>query len=150
MKVVLALGSNLGDSKAILTAAISEIEKISPVLTKSTFHLTKPVGGPEQEDFLNAVIILETEMSAQELLHNCQEIENKYGRTREIKWGPRTLDIDIISYGEELIFTDDLTIPHPLAHLRSFVLTPWLEIDTGAFIPGKGKVSELLELIKEE
>ena len=150
MKAVLALGSNLGDSKAILIAAISEIEKISSVLAKSTFHLTKPVGGPEQADFLNAVIILETELRAQELLHKCHEIENKYGRTREIKWGPRTLDIDIISYGDELISTDDLTIPHPLAHLRSFVLAPWLELDCGASIPGKGKVSELLELIKEE
>ena len=108
------------------------------------------MGGPEQDDFLNAVIILETELSAQELLHKCQEIENKYGRTREFKWGPRTLDIDIITYGDHLISTAELTIPHPLAHLRSFVLAPWLEIDSGAFIPGKGKVSELLELIKEE
>ena len=150
MKAVISLGSNLGDSKAYLTSAITELEKISQILNKSTFHLTKPFGGPEQGDFLNAVIILNTEFSAHELLIKCQEIENKYGRTREIKWGPRTLDIDIITYEDHLISTGDLTIPHPMAHLRSFVLAPWLEIDKDATIVGKGKVSELLELIKEE
>ena len=150
MKAVLALGSNLGDSKSYLTSAIAELEKISQILNKSTFHLTKPVGGPDQSDFLNAIIILDTELSAPELLLKCQEIENKFGRTRDIKWGPRTLDIDIITYEDHLISEPELTIPHPMAHQRSFVLAPWLEIDRDATIVGKGKVSELLELIKEE
>lgn len=144
MKVVIALGSNLGDKAANLKGAISELEKIVQVEKVSSFYSTEPVGGPVQDDFLNAVLISKTNLDPHELLIKCLEIENKFGRKREIKWGPRTLDIDLIAIDNLEINSETLRIPHPLAHLRKFVLQPWHEIDPEAEIVGQGKISELL------
>ena len=144
MKVVIALGSNLGDKAANLKGAISELEKIVQVEKVSNFYSTEPVGGPVQDDFLNAVLISKTNLDPHELLIKCLEIENKFGRKREIKWGPRTLDIDLIAIDNLEINSETLRIPHPLAHLRKFVLQPWHEIDPEAEIVGQGKISELL------
>ena len=144
MKVVIALGSNLGDKAANLKGAIGEIEKIVQVEKVSSFYSTEPVGGPVQDDFLNAVLISKTNLDPHELLIKCLEIENKFGRKREIKWGPRTLDIDLIAIDNLEINSETLRIPHPLAHRRKFVLQPWHEIDPEAEIVGQGKISELL------
>ena len=148
MKIVLALGSNLGYLNSNLNGAIDELRKIIKVEKISKFHETSPVGGPVQPNFLNAVIVGESSMTSKELLRACQEIENSFGRARSEHWGPRTLDIDLIIFGSEIRSEPELTLPHPLAHLRKFVLEPWVEIDPDGEIPGKGKIRKLLAELK--
>lgn len=145
MKAVIALGSNIGDRVANLNGAIEKIKKFITVDRVSTFHDTDPVGGPEQPNFLNAVLIGDTKLDPHELLIRCLEVENEFGRTREVHWGPRTLDIDLISVGESVIKSETLTLPHPLAHERKFVLEPWLEVDPAGELIGKGRISDLLQ-----
>ena len=106
------------------------------------------MGGPPQPDFLNAVIIIETNLEPEELLIVAQAIEAAHGRERTVdtvKWGPRSLDIDLIKCDEMYIDSPELTIPHPRAHERGFVLQPWVEIDPTATLPGFGPISHLLE-----
>lgn len=140
MKVVIALGSNLGDREQILHAAIDELKKVITVLRVSHFLETEPVGGPEQPDYLNAVLIGESELEPVDLLAKMQEIELAAGRERIEHWGPRTLDLDLITADEIIMNTNVLTLPHPRAHERRFVLDPWLEIDPRAYLPGIGEV----------
>jgi 2-amino-4-hydroxy-6-hydroxymethyldihydropteridine diphosphokinase len=102
------------------------------------------VGGPEQPDYLNAVVIAETSMPAQAVLERCLSLEDAYGRVRDERWGPRTLDLDLIIYGDEVSNSPGLTLPHPRAHERAFVLAPWLDADPQAQIPGCGPVADLL------
>lgn len=148
MKVVLALGSNVGNREAILIGSIEEIKKFCTIEKISKFYETEPVGGPAQDNFLNAVLIGESNLDPHELLICCLEIENKFGRKREIHWGPRTLDIDLISVGDLQLNSPNLTLPHPLAHQRAFVLEPWFEIDPAANLVGRGQISELLAALK--
>ena len=148
MRAVLSLGSNLGDSAEILSSAAEALNEVSEVIALSSFYQTRPVGGPPQPDFINAVIIIETNLEPEELLLVAQAIEGAHGRERNentVKWGPRFLDIDLIKCDEMLINTPDLTIPHPRAHEREFVLRPWNEIDPAATLPGFGAISRLLE-----
>ena len=140
MKVVIALGSNLGDRAATLDAAIDSLRKIIEVKSVSTYIETDPVGGPEQPDYLNAVLIGESELEPIQLLFAMQEIELLAGRERVERWGARTLDLDLIVAGDNEMDTELLTLPHPRAHERRFVLDPWLEIEPGAILPGKGEV----------
>jgi 2-amino-4-hydroxy-6-hydroxymethyldihydropteridine diphosphokinase len=149
MKVVIALGSNIGDSAALLDEAVEKLNEIITVTHLSTYIETEPVGGPEQPNYLNAVLIGETELDSLELLRLMLKIEAELGRTREVRWGPRTIDLDLIVAGDEVIDTPELQLPHPRAHERAFVLEPWLEIDPAAAIPGKGLVSRLLLGIHE-
>jgi len=144
MKIVLALGSNLGDRKSNIDQAISELEKIIEITHLSTMHETAPVGGPKQGDYLNSVLIGESELDPHELLALTSKIETKLGRVRDVRNGPRTVDIDLIVFGELRINTPDLEIPHPRAHEREFVLAPWLEIDPDAQIPGRSSVAKIL------
>jgi len=144
MKYVIALGSNLGDRQSILIHAIDSIKLIAEVIAVSSFYETNPVGGPEQPNYLNGVVIVNSEKLPEELLKLLQEIENSAGRTREIKWGARTLDLDLISAGEIQMETEFLTLPHPRAHERAFVLQPWIEIEPGGAIVGKGQITDLL------
>jgi len=144
MKYVIALGSNLGDRQSILIHAIDSIKLIAEVIAVSSFYETNPVGGPEQPNYLNGVVIVNSEKLPEELLKLLQEIENSAGRTREIKWGARTLDLDLISAGEIQMETEFLTLPHPRAHERAFVLQPWIEIEPGGAIVGKGQINDLL------
>jgi 2-amino-4-hydroxy-6-hydroxymethyldihydropteridine diphosphokinase len=144
MKVVIALGSNLGDRAATLDAAIDSLRKIIEVKSVSTYIETDPVGGPEQPDYLNAVLIGESELEPIQLLFAMQEIELLAGRERVERWGARTLDLDLILAGDNEMETERLTLPHPRAHERRFVLDPWLEIEPGAILPGKGEVRLLL------
>jgi len=149
MKVVIALGSNLGESFSILESAVEKISEIITVTNLSSFIETEPVGGPEQPNYINAVLIGESEIEPLELLQHLQRIENEFGRTREVRWGARTLDLDLIDAGGLLINSPELELPHPRAHERAFVLQPWVEIDPHASIPGRGAIASLLSEIEE-
>jgi len=147
MKVVIALGSNLGNREENIELSVAELNKIIDVTHLSTLYETDPVGGPQQPDYLNAVLIGESELAPQELLKAALSIESELGRVREVHWGARTIDIDLIVLGELLISSPELEIPHPRAHQRAFVLEPWLEIDPSAQIPGYGSVAQLLSAL---
>ena len=147
VRVVFSLGSNIGDSPALLRRAAWDLSATPrlEVCEISSVYKTKPVGVTDQPDFLNLVITADVDIDPQTLLERCQTIETACGRIRdpENPGGPRTLDIDIIRYGDEEISTDNLVIPHPRAHERQFVLAPWLEIDRDAALP-QGRVDDLL------
>ena len=144
--VVIALGSNLGDRRQELQRAVDELAATRGlrITAVSPVYETAPVGGPEQPDYLNAVVLAETSRPAAELLRQAHTIEVAAQRTREVHWGPRTLDVDIIAYGAETSSDPVLTLPHPRAHERAFVLAPWLDADPGAVLPGRGRVAALL------
>jgi 2-amino-4-hydroxy-6-hydroxymethyldihydropteridine diphosphokinase len=147
MKAVIALGSNLGNRELNIDSAIAELAKIIEITHLSINHETDPVGGPEQPKYLNAVAIADSHLDPRELLIAMLEIENKLGRKRDIHWGPRTIDLDLIIFGNEVIDSEVLVLPHPRAHERKFVLEPWLEIDPAAEIPGLGQVESILQRI---
>lgn len=144
MKAVIALGSNLGNPKENLDLALGLLREATEVKEVSSYYVTKPVGYEDQPDFVNAVCIIETELPAMELLKMLHGIEKAMGRKRTIKWGPRTLDLDIIQYGEMLSSAEELTLPHPRAHERKFVLEPWHEIEPDAILLTHGKIADLL------
>jgi 2-amino-4-hydroxy-6-hydroxymethyldihydropteridine diphosphokinase len=120
MKAVVALGSNIG------------------------YYVTKPVGYEAQPDFLNAVCIIESQLPAMELLKMLHGIEKAMGRERKVKWGPRSIDLDLIQYGDLISKAEELTLPHPRAHERRFVLEPWHELEPDAILITHGKIVDLL------
>jgi 2-amino-4-hydroxy-6-hydroxymethyldihydropteridine diphosphokinase len=140
MKVVIALGSNLGDRKETLDRAVDALNQIISVTKVSSYIETDPIGGPEQPDYLNAVLIGESDLEPTDLLMKMQAIELAAGRERLERWGARTLDLDLILAGDLVMDTELLTLPHPRAHERRFVLDPWLEVDPQAILPGFGEV----------
>lgn len=145
-KVALALGSNLGDRAANLQHALDALvdsEVLSNVAVSSIYE-TEPVGGPDQGPYLNAVVLGVSALEPEHLLTAVHRIENQLGRVREVHWGPRTVDIDILAYGREVWNTEQLVIPHPRAHERAFVLIPWSELDAQFVIAGHGTVQECL------
>ncbi len=145
-RAVLAVGSNLGDRMGTLQACVTAIGRLpdTDVLAISPVYETDPVGGPAQPDYLNAVLIVRTGLRARELLEAAHRIEADLGRVRGERFGPRTLDIDIVSYAGEISEDPELTLPHPRAHERAFVLAPWFDIDVEAELPGRGPVRQLL------
>jgi 2-amino-4-hydroxy-6-hydroxymethyldihydropteridine diphosphokinase len=145
--VVLGLGSNLGDSAAILQGAVDDLASTHDieVTSVSAVFETDPVGGPDQPVYLNAVVLARTPMRNHEILAVAQGVEQHWLRTREVRWGPRTLDVDIVAIEDETYDDPDLTIPHRLAHERAFVLVPWLDVDPDAVLVGHGSVRNLLE-----
>lgn len=139
-KAVLALGSNLGERNDTLTEAVADLVDPPEVrlLDVSPIVQTKAVGGPpNQPDFLNMVITVETSLSPLMLLEHCQAVENKHHRVREVRWGPRTLDVDVITYGDLQSEDPVLTLPHPRAATRAFVLYPWSLIEPAAELNGE-------------
>ena len=144
MKAVIALGANIGSPREQMDVAIALLREATEVRAVSTYFVTKPVGGPEQPDYLNAVCILESELPALDLLAVLQGIEKSLGRERDVRWGPRTIDLDLIQYGSLLSAAAELELPHPRAHERRFVLEPWCEIEPDAILLTHGKISELL------
>ena len=144
MKAVVALGANIGNPSEQMNLAIAMLKEATEVIAISTFYTTKPVGGPEQPDYINAVCILESELPALDLLSLLQGIEKSLGRERIERWGPRTIDLDLIQYGSLLRKAEELEHPHPRAHERRFVIEPWHEIEPDAVLLTHGKISELL------
>ena len=145
MRAVVALGSNIGEPKENLDLAMALLREATEVVEVSSYFSTKPVGYLDQPDFLNAVCIIESDLPAMDLLKMLHGIEKVMGRDRSIKWGPRTIDLDLIQYGTLLSNADELTLPHPRAHERQFVLEPWLEIEPDGILLTHGKISELLK-----
>jgi 2-amino-4-hydroxy-6-hydroxymethyldihydropteridine diphosphokinase len=151
-EIVLALGSNLGDRLANLQAAIDALSAssgITAVAVSGVFE-TSPLGGPDQPDYLNAVLLAVSGLPARAVLDRCQAAEQARGRVRTLRWGPRTLDIDIIACGDEVSDDPVLTLPHPCAHQRAFVLVPWHDADPDARLPGFGAVAGLLAQAGED
>lgn len=139
VRSVLALGSNLGDSATTLAQAVAALADAEGVrlLRRSPPAATTPVGGPaDQPEFLNQVIEVETTLSPHALLRLAQRTEAAHHRTREVRWGPRTLDVDVITYAGAQIDSDRLTVPHPRAAERAFVLAPWSWMDPVALLGG--------------
>ena len=144
MKAVVALGANIGNPKEQMDLAVAMLRESTDVIALSSYYITKPVGGPEQPDYLNAVAIAESELPAADLLALLQGIEKVLGRERIEHWGPRTIDLDLIQYGSILSYAEELQLPHPRAHERRFVLEPWAQIEPDALLLTHGKISELL------
>ena len=144
LRAVVGLGANLGDRLATMRAAVRALAAIATVDATSPVYETAPVGGPAQPDYLNAALIVGTGLAPRDLLAGTQRIEAGFGRIRAERFGPRTLDIDIISYDEEISGDPVLTLPHPRAHERAFVLAPWHDVDPAASLPGRGPVAALL------
>lgn len=148
----LAVGSNLGDRHENLDLAWHEIENSKEIqgLAKSDYIETKPYGVIDQPDFLNGAIKIRTFLTPMELLSFCKETERKAGRVKTRRWGERTLDVDILMYGDTVLFTDELKIPHPEMHKRDFVLKPLCQIEPYLIHPVKRmNVSELFALLNE-
>jgi 2-amino-4-hydroxy-6-hydroxymethyldihydropteridine diphosphokinase len=147
--VVLSVGSNLGDRLGTLQGCVQAIGDLpeTDVLAVSPVYETAPVGGPAQPDYLNAVLVIETGLAPRDLLAATQRIEADFGRVRaegSERFGPRTLDIDIVSFAGDVSDDPVLTLPHPRAHERAFVLAPWHDLDPAASLPGRGAVAALL------
>ena len=145
--VAVGLGANLGDAKASVLAAIDMLNLLpeTRLLRASKLYRTPAWGRTEQPDFINAVALLETGLGARDLLDRLLAIECDFGRVRTSgeRWGPRTLDLDLLLFGENVIDEPGLQVPHPYLHQRAFVLWPLAEIAPGMCIPGAGIVGEL-------
>ena len=150
MKATISLGSNLGDRIQFLQNALDSINEITGTQVDSVSPVfeTDPVGGPEQGQYLNAVAVVKTVLSPEQFLAATQKIELEQNRERNERWGPRTLDIDLLAMDTEVRSTPDLELPHPRAHERAFVLLPWSLLDPDFVIPGKASVVQLLETIE--
>ncbi len=147
----ISLGSNLGHRESCIRKAIRLLGKGCGVLKISSIYETEPVGCNNQPHFLNCAVKIETKLKPQELLAFAQHIENCLGRKRGMKFGPRTIDIDIIFYGDKAVNEENLVIPHPRAHERRFVLEPLKEIEPGLMHPAlKKKIAALIENVKEQ
>ncbi len=150
-EVYVALGANLGDMATTLGNAVADLHRIDGITVTGASPLVQstPVGGPEQPDYLNAVIRIETTLAPREMLAACQGIEMVYGRDRSIENGPRTLDLDILTYNSLVGTSRDLVLPHPRAHERGFVLVPWAAFTPDAVLPGPegGRVGDLVTTV---
>jgi 2-amino-4-hydroxy-6-hydroxymethyldihydropteridine diphosphokinase len=154
MKAYVALGSNLGEREALLRAAIEQIAQMPETRLGriSSLYDTAPVGELDQPNFLNAVVQLETALTARQLLWNLLLIERRLGRVRHVarRYGPRTIDLDLVLFGDQVIDTPDLKLPHPEYHRRAFVLVPLAEIEPRLVHPLLGLTAEeLLAQIEE-
>lgn len=145
MRAALALGSNLGDRRGHLERAIAALRTRTRVMAISSFHETEPVGGPAGQGlYLNAAVVLETDLTPDALLELAREIEAAAGRERTEPWGPRTLDVDLLLCGDAVIRTPDLEVPHSRLAGRLFVLAPLREIAADWVVPGLGRSVEEL------
>ncbi len=145
-KVYIGLGSNMGSKDRNLIVACENIEKLQgvKVIGKSSLYSTSPWGKLDQDDFMNQVLVVETEKSPLSLLHALQDIEIKMGRRRIEHWGPRIIDLDILLYGEDIINSEELTVPHPYMMERLFVLVPLQEVEPELVFPNGTRIEEVL------
>lgn len=148
VRAFLALGGNIGDVKHAFRTSLAALRAHEHIkmLKESAIYRTPPWGKTDQPDFLNMAVEIETHLSAHDLLDVCLTIERASGRVREERWGPRTIDLDIIAYGDQVIADARLTVPHPHAHERAFVLAPMADIAPDVMIAGKS-VCEWLALV---
>jgi len=150
-KVVFSVGSNLGDRLGYLQGALDAIRDTPDVVVVdvSSVYETEAVGGPvDSPDFLNIVLVAETTLEPRTLLERALAIEDAFGRDRSGgRWSPRTLDVDLILVGTVELAQPDLTLPHPRAAERGFVLVPWAEIDARGTLPGRGTVADLRDRV---
>ncbi len=151
---VLSIGSNMDDSRELLDSVYRDFAGKGQLRAASSIYRTPAWGVEDQPDFLNAILLVEVDQTPLELLHRGQELENAAGRVRVQKWGPRTLDVDIVaawdSDATEITSdTEELRLPHPHAHQRAFVLQPWLEINPDAVLGGQ-RVAELLDELTDD
>jgi 2-amino-4-hydroxy-6-hydroxymethyldihydropteridine diphosphokinase len=147
-RAVLSLGANLGDRSGTLRAALTALTA-EGLVARSVLYETPPWGPVEQPPFLNAIAIVRGDRDARGWLDLAHELEQAAGRTREVHWGARTLDVDVVTVTEDdgtPVLSDDpaLTLPHPYAHERAFVLVPWAALEPGAVLPGRGRVADLM------
>ena len=153
-RAVLSLGANLGDRAGALRIALAALEDDGPV-ARSALYETPPWGPVEQPPYLNAIAVVRGPRDAAGWLARAHELEEAAGRTRDVRFGPRTLDVDLVTVtGDDgaPVLSDDpaLTLPHPRAHERAFVLVPWLALDPGAVLPGHGTVADLVAALPPE
>jgi 2-amino-4-hydroxy-6-hydroxymethyldihydropteridine diphosphokinase len=154
-RAVLSLGANLGDRAGALRGAITALGDDGVLVARSTLYETPPWGPVEQPPYLNAVVVVRGDRDAAGWLARAHELEQAAGRTREVRWGARTLDVDVVTVtgddGQPVLSDDPaLTLPHPRAHERAFVLVPWLSLDPTAELPGHGRVADLLAALPPE
>lgn len=151
-RCALGLGSNLGDPKANVDEAVRRLERTEGVtlVARSSGYRTPPWGPVKQDDFLNICVVLDTTLSPRELLKRCLAIEIELGRVRDERWGPRTIDIDVLIYGMERIAEEDLEIPHPRMGDRAFVLIPLAEIWPDAPLADGRTAAQALETCPDQ
>jgi 2-amino-4-hydroxy-6-hydroxymethyldihydropteridine diphosphokinase len=153
---VVAFGANLGDREATIRRALADLDTIEGITVTRVSRLLESVAvKPEGEDpdapgYLNGVALLSTTLSPRALLAELNRVEREHGRVRTERWGDRTLDLDIIAFGTLTVDEPDLTIPHPRAAERDFVLAPWLDVDPDAALPGLGRVDALLAALRKD
>lgn len=148
----IALGANLGEPEAMVQHAIAALDTLphTRLIRASSLYRTAPVGLTAQPDFINAVAAISTTLTPQALLHALQTQENQQGRVRNIPNAPRTLDLDILLYADDVLNTPALTLPHPRMHLRAFVLAPLAEIAPDLQIPGRGSLAAWLPAVANQ
>ena len=151
IRAYVGLGGNVGDVEDTMMEALMAIDGLpqTSIRAQSRLYRSPPWGRTDQDDFINAVIELRTRLAARVLLDYLLEVETRFGRVRgeDDKWGPRTLDLDLLIFGEESLNLPGMHVPHPRIHERAFVLVPLAEIAATLQIPGRGQVSELLAAI---
>jgi 2-amino-4-hydroxy-6-hydroxymethyldihydropteridine diphosphokinase len=148
-RAVLSIGSNLGDRLRYLRGCVAQLDRV--VHAVSAVYATQPWGGVSQDEFLNAVLLVEDpDADAQDWLRRSQHCETVAQRTRTLRWGPRTLDVDVIDVDHTRRDDPQLTLPHPRAHERAFVLVPWLEVAPDAVLVGHGPVADLVAALPAE
>jgi 2-amino-4-hydroxy-6-hydroxymethyldihydropteridine diphosphokinase len=151
-KAFIGLGANLGEPRAQVRRAMTALTSIpeTRLLSTSSLYRSAPVSVGEQPDFINAVAEIETGLGARALLDELLAIEARFGRRRDFPGAPRTLDLDLLLYGDQVIAEPELVVPHPRMHERAFVLAPLAEIASAAIVPGKGAVAALLADCKDQ
>lgn len=149
-RAAIGIGSNVGDRERHLENATRKLEALGRVVGASSWYETAPVGGPEQGPYLNAVVVIETELEPRELLGALLEIEHQEGRKRRVRWGPRTLDLDILLYDDRLVDEEGLTVPHPELTKRRFALVPLLEAWPGATLPDGTPLEKFLPEVQHQ
>jgi 2-amino-4-hydroxy-6-hydroxymethyldihydropteridine diphosphokinase len=151
-RAFVGLGSNLQDPvRQVREASIAlDAQPETAVINVSRLFRSAPIGPPGQPDYVNAAACLETALSATALLHFLQQIEQRQGRTRSERWGPRTLDLDLLLYDDSIIQSPGLSVPHPRLHERAFVLLPLLDLDAELTVPGRGRADDLLSRISTD